>query len=206
VKAIDEYEYNLNGINKINEVLAKSNVSSNEYTREDVFSQQLRENFSRTNQVWKSIRNLLLSDKDRATIAAKFGEEKAKAMINSGIIGITAEKVDDAKCLHAHVADHLLRGDNLIGELVLKELKSEMGVEAKGCKGDLFKILYLFFESMNYLSSLKDCWQQCDHRFERKHDSWWYVSRKNKQKLRTQKINRRIMKEREMKSNADNNG
>ena len=31
-------------------------------------------------------------------------------MMDSGIIGVTIGKLDDAKCLHAHTADYLLRG------------------------------------------------------------------------------------------------
>ena len=40
----------------------------------------------------------------------------------------------------------------------------------------------------------KDCWQQCSLQHERTKDSWWYMSKKNKQKLRTRKINRYLSK------------
>ena len=42
----------------------------------------------------------------------------------------------DVKCLHAHVADELVRDDNEIGKLVLDELKSA-GQDTRGCDGEI---------------------------------------------------------------------
>ena len=47
-----------------------------------------------------------------------------------------------------------------------------------------------------FVIPVKDCWQQCDLSFERTADSWWYVSTKNRQKLRTKISNRKALKER----------
>lgn len=55
-------------------------------------------------------------------------------MLSSGIIGVT--KVDDVKCLHAHVADHLMRGDNKVGQWTLEQL-GDQGIERSGCSGIL---------------------------------------------------------------------
>ena len=43
--------------------------------------------------------------------------------------------------MHAHVADELLRGGNLIGQSALKELRDVYGIDSTGCD---------------------NCWQQCD--------------------------------------------
>jgi hypothetical protein len=65
-------------------------------------------------------------------------------LLNSGIIGITLAKVDDVKCLHAHVGDHIVRSENSIGKWALDELQKK-GVDPGGCDG-------MF--SINALSSL----------------------------------------------------
>ncbi|CAM9800828.1 unnamed protein product [Phaeothamnion confervicola] len=62
-------------------------------------------------------------------LKARFGgsAEAADGVLGSGITGIRAEAVGDAKCLHAHVADRLCRGpgSNAIGDLVLERLAAD---------------------------------------------------------------------------------
>lgn len=43
----------------------------------------------------------------------------------------------DVKCLHAHVADELIRDDNAVGQLVLADIEAA-GHDPKGCSGECF--------------------------------------------------------------------
>jgi hypothetical protein len=66
----------------------------------------------------------------------------------------------------------MLRGDNEIGKAVLNSLK-DRGVEIDGCA---------------------NCWQQCNSSVERSASTWWYMSAKNKEKLRKTREIRRLEK------------
>ena len=79
------------------------------------------------------------------------------------LTGVTPTKVDDAKCLHAHVGDLFLRGENKIGEYTLRMLRSR-GIESDGCE---------------------NCWQQCSSNVPREESMYWYMSRKSKVKSNT---------------------
>jgi hypothetical protein len=125
VKALDSFEYELGGIERFNRTLTSN-------SRE---SEILRQNFLETNKAWQEIRNKTISVETATAMREYFGAERADAIVASGIIGITANKVDDVKCLHAHVADHLLRGKNLIGAMALKELSDTMKINPRGCEG-----------------------------------------------------------------------
>ena len=124
VKAIDQYEDN-GGIQKFNTLLQQLDKPE---------GLDLSLNFLETNKAWQLIRMDALKDGDKEYIASYLGEEGAKHLMDSGIIGITAEKVDDVKCLHAHVADELLRGSNTIGKQTLEALLNS-GVDPSGCEG-----------------------------------------------------------------------
>ena len=87
------------------------------------------------------------------------------------MIGVTSEV--DAKCLHAHIADTLLRDENKIGQWALNKL-AEKGMNVQGCD---------------------DCYQQCDLKFTPTSESWWYTPVKNKQKLRTKRLRRILQRE-----------
>jgi Protein of unknown function (DUF501) len=63
----------------------------------------------------------------------KLGVDGAVNLMESGIIGCTPGKLQ-VKCLHAHVADQLLRGTNEIGALTMKRLEAD-GIDTKGCDG-----------------------------------------------------------------------
>lgn len=84
----------------------------------------LRTSFSETNQAWISIRKDTVSESDRKYIDGYLGIEGAEFFMESGIIGCTIGKLQ-VKCLHAHVADHLMRGSNQIGAQALDKLKEK---------------------------------------------------------------------------------
>ena len=123
VKAIDEFEAD-GGINKINTKLSQESDKGN----------LLRNNFLNINSAWKTIRNMSVTDEDRELVKKTLPISSYDHFFGTGIIGITLNKVDDVKCLHAHTADYLVRGDNKIGEWTLKELEKR-GVSAGGCSG-----------------------------------------------------------------------
>jgi hypothetical protein len=124
VKEIDLFEKN-GGIEKINSVL--NNESSE-------FGRMLKSNFLDINASWKQIRNDVSVDSDKAKALNYLGSEQYRHFFSSGFIGITETKVNDVKCLHAHLADYLLRGNNLIGQWVHDELDKK-NVSVSGCAG-----------------------------------------------------------------------
>ena len=81
----------------------------------------LRSSFNSTNLTWISIRKDAVSMKDRDYVQKKLGIEGSKFLMESGIIGCTIGKIQ-VKCLHAHIADHLMRGTNEIGAQALDVL------------------------------------------------------------------------------------
>jgi hypothetical protein len=81
----------------------------------------LRSSFNSTNLAWIAIRNDAVSLKDRDYVQKKLGIEGTKFLMESGIIGCTIGKIQ-VKCLHAHIADHLMRGKNEIGAQALDVL------------------------------------------------------------------------------------
>lgn len=92
--------------------------------------------------------------------------------MESGILGVSSNKINDVKCLHAHTADYLLRGNNKFGEMTLKYLK-DRGVDVNGCE---------------------NCHQQCNINHKTDDSSWFYVPSKNKLGLRLSKLNKRNKK------------
>ncbi len=161
VKAIDDLEDN-GGIGIVNRQLIASQ-------KDDELAESLRDSFLAVNRAWADIRACTMSDNDIKVAESYLGVEGAKNMINSGIIGVTPNKVDDVKCLHAHLGDYLLRGENEIGELIVKML-NEKNVDINGCD---------------------NCWQQCSANISKDESEWWYMSRKNKEKLRTTRDRKR---------------
>ena len=81
----------------------------------------LRSSFNSTNLAWMAIRNDAVSSKDRDYVQKKLGIEGTKFLMESGIIGCTIGRIQ-VKCLHAHIADHLMRGTNEIGAEALDVL------------------------------------------------------------------------------------
>ena len=166
VKHVDSYENN-GGIEYFNSILR------NEENEE---GNVLRNNFKDINLSWQKIRTKSITEKEKQFLEQQIGHDKSNNLINSGIIGITLNKIDDVKCLHAHIADTILRGDscNKIGSMALKKLE-ENGVDIRGCD---------------------NCHQQCDLSHVRTDDSYYYLPAKNKQKLRKSRINRILHKSR----------
>lgn len=129
IKAVDHLEAK-GGLQRFDKLLQSDSPRGEEY----------RENFLKVNDTWNKIFNDLMTDFMR-DLGLKFLEkfktsESFKYFLDTGFIGISKRDVDQAKCLHAHLADHLIRGDNKIGELVEKELMHN-GVSTKGCNGKL---------------------------------------------------------------------
>lgn len=96
---------------------------------------KLKESFLKLNDTWNKILNDLMTDFTRKLAERNFLVLGTyQRFFDSGFIGVGKEDVDKVKCLHAHLADHLVRGDNKIGELVEAELKRK-GVSTSGCQG-----------------------------------------------------------------------
>ncbi|CAM9767877.1 unnamed protein product [Discosporangium mesarthrocarpum] len=132
------------------------------------------------NLVHGEIRKGLLSGEDTRHITDYLGsQEAAEWFFSSGITGVTPHKVRDAKCLHAHVADALMRGRkrNAIGRATLELLERRLGGEGGGG-----------------VEGNEVCCQQCDSTREETESSWRYTPQKNKQRLRTQKQRRKEQK------------
>ncbi|CAM9603549.1 unnamed protein product [Ectocarpus fasciculatus] len=134
----------------------------------------LREDFMAVNLAHGMLRRRLVTPDKMGLVEETIGKEGAGRFLDSGITGVTPGKVRDAKCLHAHVADALMRGRsaNAIGRATL-ELLEARGVRTDG--GDR-------------------CSEQCNYRVEETADSWRYTPQKNKQKLQMRKVRRKDMK------------
>lgn len=154
VKAIDRYEKE-GGIEAMDEKLNGDQV--------------LKEDFREINRVHSKLRADSVSPSDAAKITNLLGEEASARLMGSGIIGITVDKVDQVKCLHAHTADYLLRGQNEFGRRTLAALERR-GIDPRGCDG---------------------CEQQCDVNVPKMSAEWWYSPRKNKAWLKGKPTRRR---------------
>lgn len=84
----------------------------------------LRTTFDKANKAWRTIRDVTVNAEDRKHMDSKLGKEGADFLMDSGLIGCTIGKLQ-VKCLHAHVADHLMRGSNEIGAEALKLLEDK---------------------------------------------------------------------------------
>lgn len=131
VKAIDKFEIAGKGIEYFNNILQsniglKSKSSLSQFNKTEVIDlgHELRSNFLSTNKAWQDLRVDSITDAERAEIQSHLGVEGGNKLLNAGIIGVTPNKVDDVKCLHAHVADYLIRGNNKIGEMTLTVLEN----------------------------------------------------------------------------------
>jgi hypothetical protein len=72
----------------------------------------------------------MMDSTDLEHVESALGDQ-AHIFLDSGIIGVAPGKVHDVKCLHAHLADHLVRGQNVIGERIKSKLL-EKGVSLDG--------------------------------------------------------------------------
>ena len=95
VKAIDEWEAK-GGIEELNAALSETG--------------DLRESFVLANQAWQEIRGNSVSHEQKEYVVSIIGAKGLHNFMDSGIIGVSQNKTDDVKCIHAHVADYLVRG------------------------------------------------------------------------------------------------
>ena len=76
---------------------------------------------------------------DTAAVGAALAEKVARNIVSSGLNGISVDRISDAKCLHMHVADSLLRGPgtgaNMIGDWALQYLAEQHGIRTDGGPG-----------------------------------------------------------------------
>lgn len=133
------------------------------------FQGNLKSSFRETNRQHAALRNAAITSDEHQLIRDFLGPDAGRHMLECGIIGVRQENLDDIKCVHAQVADHLLRGENAIGETCLEHLTKERGVDVSGCNG---------------------CSQQCDLGVPKEDATWWYVPAKNKQKLFAKRLRR----------------
>jgi hypothetical protein len=161
VKEIDRFEAE-GAIKQINSTLTDEDSPEGE---------ELRGNFHETNDAYAKMRHAWVTDDQLKDFKERY-PEAGEHFMNAGIIGVSPGKVNDAKCLHAHVADELLRGESKIGKWAIEKLEGQ-GVDIGGCD---------------------NCWQQCDKNFTPTETSWWYTPKKNKQKLRVTRNRRRLLK------------
>uniref|UniRef100_A0A7S1UER6 Uncharacterized protein n=1 Tax=Phaeomonas parva TaxID=124430 RepID=A0A7S1UER6_9STRA len=160
VKAIDEYEAE-DGVRKFNADL----------TGENETAEAMRASLEDANTFHRNLRQRLFAtpggaarlEEYRAAAHEKDPENSEKfvaAVMGSGFIGVSKRNNLDVKCLHAHAADHLLRGGaNAVGAEVLRRLP----VDPTGGER---------------------CYEQCDPKLaEVEGETWSYRSVKNKQKL-----------------------
>lgn len=138
----------------------------------------LSEDFRATNGRTSAIRRAIVESHPGGAnrVVDKLGQHNAERYLASGIAGVAPGQVWDVKCLHAHVADHLCRtdGGNAIGEEALRRLAEDREVDVAGDGR---------------------CWQQCDVNRAREPTDWKYVPRKNRQRLRSTRRRRRLLRE-----------
>jgi hypothetical protein len=96
---------------------------------------RVRKNFAHVNDQWRLIKRASINEEEKEYIENKL-HDKAEDFLNSGIIGIRSSGTSDVKCLHAHVADELIRDDNSVGKLVLDDIVAA-GHQPSGCDSKL---------------------------------------------------------------------
>ena len=130
----------------------------------EAFNLQLRadaawqQELQSVNDAHRNLRRHLMTAEEIASLPGDFGPDGASSFMAAGLAGMSPSKLDDVKCLHAQLADYLIRGDNAIGEEVVAAL-DRRGVSLGGCA---------------------DCSQQCDWHTPQTEDTWNYRPQKNK--------------------------
>lgn len=188
VQAIDEWEGEA-GVREMTDWLRTTN-------RKETVKDQKRIGYEAANQAQKDIRTeLVTKDDDAEKLKLRMGEYNAQRFLESGVAGIPSSQTYNVKCIHAHVADHLCRcssssknnstnshgnDGNIIGKHALQILNKQKGLPILG--NDV-------------------CWQQCNADHERQSNDWFYVPKKNRQKLRSTRLRR---KQKAKNDNEDN--
>jgi len=145
VQAVDKLEKN-GAIDKLNNTL-KDNV-------------QIQQDLKEANEKCSKRRSVLANPDNIRYWEEKRGIEQISTISNSGVAGLSQTKLNDVKCLHAHLSDYLCFGENKIGKNVLDLLE-----------GDNIPV-----------NGNTQCWQQCDSKHQISTNSWWYISSKKKVK------------------------
>jgi hypothetical protein len=168
VQQIDDWERE-GAINEFNERL----------NRDDEAGRARRAELHKANDEHRRLRRAMMSAGDEEKVAVRFGEKGKEAFMNSGIAGMSPTKLDDVKCLHAQLADYLLRGydEQSVGADVRRRLEEERGVSLGGCG---------------------NCQEQCNWAEEETDDTWRYQAQKNKSRLRQRSERRNFNKERKL--------
>ncbi len=92
VKAVDEYEAQ-GGLAEFNHLMSQDPAMQRE--------------FRRVNARHSVIRRQLAEPEQLEPYIAKLGPQVVEQILASGIAGVSPEKTEDLKCLHAHLADWL---------------------------------------------------------------------------------------------------
>lgn len=115
VKSIDDYEKE-GAVRKFNlEVVNKPKM------QKTLFEAQ---------EAWQNLKQILITDEQKQQIHDTLGDASHN-FFTSGLIGISENKFDDVKCLHAQLGDELMRGSNEIGKEVRRHLELR-GVDVTG--------------------------------------------------------------------------
>jgi len=117
-------------------------------------NQSLQNEFKSINARHKRMRSALIGSDGLEELQKYYSDSVLKCIMESGILGLT--RVDDVKCLHAHVADELCTGMNVFGRMVLGEIGHAQ-------------------------SGVSQCWQMCDPDHSPADGTWWTHSAKQKQ-------------------------
>lgn len=110
-------------------------------------------------------------DAEMAAVRARMGSESVDVIMGRGLD--FAPDSFRLRCLHAHVADYLVRGTNRIGKQVLTDLEAR-GVSTTGCTG---------------------CSEYCSMVAPIRSVPWQFRSHKKRMK---QNVNRQILKEKDV--------
>ena len=110
---------------------------------------ELQASFSAINAFWNEVKLEQMTQSDH-DLARKQLKEGYTHFVNSGIIGISKDKEHDVKCLHAVMADHLLRHNsddtskiiNKIG-FHIKQKLVQRGIHLSGNNGIYFLCICL---------------------------------------------------------------
>jgi hypothetical protein len=163
IQAIDHFEYDGRGIERINaglnqyaddevtevaDVVEERERITHTGKRSTVKSENLlsssaqamRQHFREVGETWHNFKEAVVSESDRVVLKHKLGEEGTKHFLSSGPGGISRDVLGDVKCLHVHVADALVRGEeaNKFGRWTLRKLKDEYNIEKDGCSSKLY--------------------------------------------------------------------
>lgn len=91
------------------------------------------DSFERANEAHRVLRRDLTADRpvELESVQGHLGPTTFEIAMDAGLCSVRRDAVPDVKCLHAQVADELVRGDNLIAQQALRDIE-ELGFRADG--------------------------------------------------------------------------